>query len=253
MNCEDSRAFLDGYADGELDLVNHLQIEKHLDECPACRRAFENRAALKSALADDSMYFRASSDLREKIRASLSETSSEPEPRAARWWQWGWTPALVSSAALAAILVTALVLLPPSASNDDQLAKDVVSSHIRSMMASHLTDVPSSDRHTVKPWFDGKLDFSPPVVDLAPQGFSLIGGRLDYVSGRPVAALVYQRRQHVINLFIFPTEDNGNTGNKLLVKQGYNLIHWNRSGMTFWVVSDLSLNELQEFAQDVQS
>jgi anti-sigma factor RsiW len=141
MNCEDSRAFLDGYADGELDLVNHLQIEKHLDECPACRRAFENRAALKSALADDSMYFRASSDLRERIRVSLQETTSKPEPRAARWWQWGWTPALVSSAALAAILVTALVLLPLSASNDDQLAKDVVSSHIRSMMASHLTDV----------------------------------------------------------------------------------------------------------------
>jgi anti-sigma factor RsiW len=115
-------------------------------------------------------------------------------------------------------------------------------------MVNHLTDVPSSDQHTVKPWYEGKLDFSPPVVDLGPQGFTLVGGRLDYLAGRPVASLVYQRRQHVINLFVFPDQSDVE-GNDSLVRQGYNIVHWKRSGMTFWAVSDLNMSELQEFSQ----
>ncbi|MBA3356983.1 MAG: anti-sigma factor [Pyrinomonadaceae bacterium] len=120
-------------------------------------------------------------------------------------------------------------------------------------MANHLTDVPSSDQHTVKPWFDGKLDFAPPVTDLTAQGFPLVGGRLDYISNRPVAALVYQRRQHFINLFIWLSTNDSESGNKIMTRQGYNLIRWNQSGMTYWAVSDLNLNELQEFAQAVQN
>ena len=250
MNCEETRALLDGYADGELDLVNHLQIEQHIRQCPECELALENRTMLKSTLADDSMYFRAPSDLRAKIRNSIRETKSEQ--RAEKWWRRSWTPILAATAALAAILLASLFLLRPAASNDDLLAREFVSSHVRSMMVDHLTDVPSTDQHTVKPWFEGKLDFSPPVVDLGPQGFELKGGRLDYVNGRPTAALVYQRRQHVINLFVLPSNGKPDSPNEASTIQGFNLIRWERSGMGFWAVSDLNMDELREFAGDLQ-
>jgi anti-sigma factor RsiW len=162
-------------------------------------------------------------------------------------------PTLAAAAILVLALLSTLVTFRPSSNSDDLLANEMVSAHVRSLMLDHATDVISTDQHTVKPWFEGKLDFSPPVVDLASQGFTLIGGRLDYAGGRAVAALVYQRRQHVVNLFVFPTQDSSTNGNKILVKQGFNIVHWTRSGMTFWAVSDLNAAELQEFATDLQN
>ena len=250
MNCADIQNLMDSYVDGELDLVNHLQIEQHLTDCAKCGPAYQNRMSLRSAVADDSFYFHAPADLRARIRSAIKE--ADPEPRRPSFWKWNWTPALATALVLVAILITSLTLWRTSATNDDLLAKEMVSAHIRSMMASHITDVPSSDQHTVKPWFDGKLDFAPPVTDLAAQGFPLIGGRLDYADGRPIAALVYQRRQHVINLFVFPTKD-ADSQNKILDRQGYNVIHWNKAGMTFWAVSDVNVGELQAFATALQN
>jgi len=160
------------------------------------------------------------------------------------WWQWlKWGIPIAGTALIAFLLATSSI----GPSVDDRLAQQVTASHLRSLMANHLTDMVSSDQHTVKPWFAGKIDFAPPVKDLAAQGFPLVGGRLDYLQDRPVAALVYQRNQHKINLFIWPATRTSNTTQKPAVRQGYNLIHWNESGMTFWAVSDLNPAELREF------
>jgi len=249
MNCQTTKDLLNAYSDGELDVVNHLAVEEHLGSCPACSLVYENQKTLKAAMADDSLYFKAPSDLRDRIRQSLPKSSGTDSSRASGIWIWRLVPAF---AAFALIAVLVLSFIRPGQSNDDVLASELVSGHVRSMMANHLTDVLSSDQHTVKPWFEGKLDFSPPVVDLAGSGFPLVGGRLDYAGSRPVAALVYKRQQHVINLFVFPSDGSSDSGPTTSVRQGFNLIHWSRSGMTFWAVSDLNLQELQEFVQGIQ-
>lgn len=251
MKCEEVRTLLDAFADGELDLVNHLQIEQHLKDCEACERVHRNIVTMRTALTDESMYFRAPAGLQERIRARVKE--EDVKPSTSTWWNWRWAYSLVVAGLLIVVAAAALMVFLRRDSRADLLATEVVSSHVRSLMASHLTDVPSSDQHTVKPWFDGKLDFAPPVVDLGPQGFTLVGGRLDYLSGRPVAALVYQRRQHVINLFVFPAQDGAPVNGGTLVRQGYNVVYWNRSGMTFWAVSDLNVSELEQFAQLLKS
>jgi anti-sigma factor RsiW len=155
--------------------------------------------------------------------------------------------------AAAAIVLLALVPFLRGPSTEEMLTREVVSSHVRSLMASHLTDVSSSDQHTVKPWFNGMVDFSPPVEDLANQGFPLIGGRLDYLDNRPVAALIYQRDKHFINVFIWPSSESSNSGIKSETRQGYHVFHWTRSGMTYWAVSDLEESQLQEFVQLLQN
>jgi anti-sigma factor RsiW len=147
--------------------------------------------------------------------------------------------------ALAACLV--LLLAIP---RDRTLPDELVSDHIRALQPGHLMDVVSTDQHTVKPWFDGRLDFAPPVNDLAPQGFPLTGGRLDYVAGRQAAVLIYQRRQHIINLFVWP--ERGGPAPLSTSRNGYNIVRWNQNGMTFWAISDLGANELAEFAADFQ-
>jgi len=239
-----------GYMDDELDLMSNLRIEEHLQACPTCARDYRNQQALRDAMSDGSLYFNAPANLQKRVRSVVREANKGERGQGA--WSWRWL-AVVASLAFFAIIIGVLVFMQSGSASDDLLAQEVVSSHVRSLMANHLTDVPSSDQHTVKPWFDGKLDYSPTVTDLAAQGFPLVGGRLDYLGNRAVAALVYQRRQHFINLFIWPAAGDANGRNKMAVRQGYNLIHWNRAGMTYWAVSDLNISELQEFAQALQT
>lgn len=251
MNCPETQDLIHGYVDSELDLVRSLEIERHIEGCESCARAYQTQQDLKGALQSVPLRFTASNDLRRRIRSSLRE-AGEPAParRALNWWQaWRWAGAV---AALALVAGTSWNLghISRAHSGDELVAQEVIDSHVRSLMANHLEDVPSTDQHTVKPWFNGKLDFSPPVQDLAKEGFPLVGGRLDYLENRPVAALVYQRRKHFINLFIWPSTHASGQG--AVMRQGYNLLHWTRSGMAFWAASDLNSTELQEFVKLLQ-
>ncbi len=249
MSCQTTQKLMDGFLDGELDLVRNVEIQGHLQECPACQEIYQSQQALRSAVRAGAPYFKAPAELQKRVRQAVRKASkAEPAPRVMAW-HW-----LGVAVAAAAVVVLAVILVPVlrGPSGEQLLAQEIVSSHVRSLMAAHLTDVPSSDQHTVKPWFSGKLDFSPDVKDLAKEGFTLVGGRLDYLTNRPVAALVYQRRQHVINLFIWPAAPGENAEQKTLTRQGYTMIHWNKSGMTYWAVSDLNKSELEEFVKLMQ-
>ena len=249
MSCQQTHELIHGYLDGELDLVKSIQIEKHLSDCHACTQTYKGLRSLQSTLNDSAVRFEPPANLERRLRSAVRvEGESNARPSIVRW---GWLAAAASL--IAAVIVIGIIAGTFSRqSPEDVLAQEVVSSHVRSLMADHLTDVPSSDRHTVKPWFNGKLDFSPTVKDLSQQGFSLYGGRLDYIGNRPVAALVYQRRQHSINLFVWPATEAPARGEKASERQGYNLIRWSNGGMTYWAVSDLNLAELQQFVQLVQ-
>jgi len=243
MNCEQAKPLIQPYADGELDAGRILELEKHFQDCTACARVWNDLRTLKKAVKQEALYFNAPAELRRQIKTELRSLSGAPRQNL-----WNWlTAATTAVAAVCLALLLTIAALRPSA--QQQLAQEIVSGHVRSLMANHTLDVVSSDQHTVKPWFDGKLDFAPPVKDLAAQDFPLTGGRLDYLDGRSVAALVFQHRKHVINLFIWPAKEADVPPAALAPMQGYNVIHWSGNGMTFWAVSDLNEKELMDFAQ----
>ncbi|MBI3544291.1 MAG: anti-sigma factor [Deltaproteobacteria bacterium] len=193
------------------------------------------------------LYYEAPTELRRGL-AALAR-GFEPRERAPGRFEWlgGLKLAAASLVTIAAVIVTRSASVP---SAEDRVTQEVVASHVRSLMvSSHLTDVPSSERHTVKPWFNGKLDFSPSVADLSAHGFALLGGRLDYLGERPVAALVYQRREHKINLLTWPSSETADAKPKLVSRQGYSVFHWIRAGMNYWAVSDLNAEELRQFSE----
>jgi anti-sigma factor RsiW len=238
MNCETAHPLIAAYVDGELDLVNSLAVEEHMAGCPACARMREGQRELHAALTNKGgdLYYQAPADLKRRVRASIASKQRKP-------WSIGWLSSARWVPALAVVLLVAgFWYLRPQP--DKAIASEVASAHVRSLMAAHLLDVPSSDRHTVKPWFAGKLDFSPTVPDLGEKGFPLIGGRLDYIQGRSVAALVYQRNKHVINVFIWPGESSAGA----FTLNGYHLVHWSAGGMAYWAISDLNESELNDFS-----
>jgi anti-sigma factor RsiW len=247
--CQEAHRLIHPYLDGELDLVKSLEIEAHLKDCQTCSQTYNELRSLHSAVSDTALRFEPPASLRNRVRSAVRDESgaTNRSPRLS----WSRMIPAVSGAVLVIVAVSLIALLSRSATSD-LIAQEIVSSHVRSLMEKHLTDMPSSEQHTVKPWFDGRLDFSPPVKDLASAGFSLVGGRLDYIGNRPVAALVYQHRQHYINVFVWPSTGASDVSEKAVVRQGYNLISWTNAGMNYWAVSDLNLAELQGFVQLLQ-
>jgi anti-sigma factor RsiW len=258
---------MDGYLDSELDPITSQAIEQHLRDCPSCDQAYQAHGSLMRAIGSASPYHKAPAGLREQIQFSLREEIAErttrsvapdaqplfsrrrAQARTIRWdTSWNWL-ALAAAIIFAAIITFNLVPRLQRPGADQLLATQLIASHVRSLMANHLTDVASSDQHTVKPWLDTKLDFAPAVPELSGKGFPLVGGRLDYLDNRPVAALIYQRRKHFINLFVWPTESNAAKATKTISRQGYHLLHWVDADFNYWAVSDVSDSDLQTFKQ----
>ena len=250
MNCDDARVLMHGHLDGELDLADDLEVQRHIEECPRCAREYAALRAMRTRLKDDAFRFEAPAELKEKIRRALpAATISRSNGYQSR--RGAWVQRSVRFAVpLAMGAVLALIIAPRTITPaiNQQLAGEVVDSHVRSLMATHLMDVASTDQHTVKPWFNGKLDFSPPVNDFVKDGFPLVGGRLDYIEGRPVAALVYQHGKHVINVFMWPTTGTATSAERIETEHGYNVEQLTVAGMNCWVVSDLNQLELDKFA-----
>jgi anti-sigma factor RsiW len=250
MDCHDTPNLLDAYIDGELDPQRTAQLEAHILGCARCEASVGERRQLQSTLSGAAEY-RAAPD---SLRASVMREMERP-PSAARRTRapfWAWIP-VAATIALSASTIWLAVHRSTAAAAEEIALRDAVSSHIRSLMASHLADIAISDQHAVKPWFAGKLDFSPPVIDHAAEGFPLAGGRLDYLEGRPVAAVVYNRRAHIINLFICPDPSATPSQPRTSEDRGYHEISWSDGAMRFWAVSDLNADELATFAKLIRN
>ena len=241
---------LHAYLDDELDLVRSMELEDHLVECGDCAHEVASYRSLRERVVSGNVRYQAPADFRLRLLRKLEEQKA---PRAEHvsfqrrlpWWSW--------AAVAACLLITAVTLvLDLQQHRERNLMNEIVSDHVRSLMATHLTDVLNSDQHTVKPWFTGKLDFSPEVHDLSSDGFDLIGGRLEYVDGHSAAAVVYEKHKHVINVFMWPSLGSDQKPHAI-ARQGFNVIEWRRAGMYYCAVSDLNQEELSEFSSMLRS
>jgi anti-sigma factor RsiW len=242
MGCNHSTAILHGYFDNELDVLGAADFERHLEQCTNCVDTLEALESMRSSLNAAQLYEKAPAELRKKILARIGSPRSVTvfPNRTVRQW-------LAVAAALVLITYTGLrVVSPHRADNyESVLAAEIIDAHLRSLQPGHLIDVVSTDQHTVKPWFDGRLDFSPPVQDFADQGFPLQGGRIDVVHGRSVAALVYSRRKHFVNVFVWPTNET-DAAPRSGSQQGYQWTEWRKGGMEFCAVSDAAPSALEQ-------
>lgn len=250
MDCQRALSLMQGYLDRELDLTTRFAVEQHLADCPACREISQQQQALSAALGAQARYHRARPTLAAGIQSALDEidaTSGTTVRQTPRWLS------LAASVVFAAFIGSGITYWLAGTAPEELLAREVIASHVRAqMVAGRLTDISSSDSHTVKPWFNGKLDFAPPVLDLTTQGFPLVGGRLDYLTNRPVAALVYRHRQHLIQLYVWPAVDRPDTALHALTRQGYQVYYWSDATMHYWAISDLNAEALKSFCKLLQ-
>jgi anti-sigma factor RsiW len=245
MNCISSRELLGAYLDEETDAGLQTEVQTHLAACNPCSAAY---ARLRQRRADIQLHaprYQAPAWLLGSVRAALrGEAANETKAGLRTNRSWGWL-AIAASILLCVSAGWNAVLLQSRTAERDNLAENLLASHVRSLIGTHLMDVPSSDQHTVKPWFDGKLNFSPDVKDLTSQGFPLLGGRIEYISERPVAALVYGRRKHIINLLTWPAGTSSRVTR--WSRQGYNMVHWKKGEMDYWAIADITVDELEQF------
>jgi mycothiol system anti-sigma-R factor len=247
VSCDYARTALHGYLDGELDATRSGEFERHLENCRECANTLAGEESLRSSLQRSSLYEQAPVALRKKIRAELHAASSPAGTIRIPVWRW-----LAVAASILVVATISWYAWPRTQTNVASApftAAELIDAHVRSLQPGHLTDVASTDQHTVKPWFTGKVDFAPPVKDYAEEGFPLIGGRLDVLAGRNVAAIVYGRRKHIINVFVLPTKEPDTPIHPPGLRQGYQWLHWRRQGMEYCAVSDVSLSDLEELAQ----
>jgi anti-sigma factor RsiW len=244
LSCELAQTAVHGYFDGELDALDAAEFERHLENCAECQASLEHMQSLRLEFRSSDLYQRASPGFAERIRRELRLDTGAP-PAATRFGWRGFWAAGLAAAAVAAGFAIALLLVRPQ-TETTRIAFELIDAHVRALQPGHLTDVESTDQHTVKPWFDGKLDFIPPVSDYSGQGFPLLGGRLDVVDGHNVAALVYGRRKHFISLFVWPARDTRKFSDGSGSRQGYSWSTWQSGDMRYCLVSDVSAGDLRE-------
>jgi anti-sigma factor RsiW len=242
MSCNRSTTILHGYFDNELDAVGAADFERHLEQCANCVNTLEALESMRSSLSVAQLYEKAPAALRKKILAGVGSLRPVTVSSTRVVWQW-----LAVAAALVLVIYTGVRVASPHRGDNYEtvLAAEIIDAHLRSLQPGHLIDVVSTDQHTVKPWFDGRLDFSPPVRDFADQGFPLQGGRVDVVHGRSVAALVYGRRKHFVNVFIWPADEK-DVVSRSGSQQGYQWTEWRTGGMEFCAVSDAAPSALEQ-------
>lgn len=245
MTCDEAEILLHALLDGELDAGHARDVEAHLATCPRCAAELRAAREMHAALADANLGYKAPPALRRRIEAAL------PQPRLTS--RRSLLQGFALGSAVSALAATGLVAIVLRHDDEQRITSEVVSAHLRSLQAGHLTDVVSTDQHTVKPWFNGRLDVAPPVVDLTAQGFTLVGGRLDSIDARALGVIVYRRRSHVINLFVAPGTGTAERGVKTETVQGFNIRRWSERGLNYWAISDISADELGEFAEKFEA
>jgi anti-sigma factor RsiW len=245
MTCDEAKILLHALIDGELDAGHAREVEEHIAGCPACAAELAAYREMSKTIAAADLRYAAPALLRKRIEAALPKEQMPNRRAVLRGFAMG--------SAVSAIAATGLVAIVLRNDDAQRIEFEIVSAHLRSLQAGHLTDVISTDQHTVKPWFNGKLDVAPPVVDLTSQGFTLIGGRLDYVDARPTGAIVYRRRAHVINLFVAQTASTERRPAKIDAIQGFNIRSWSDRGLNYWAVSDIAADELAEFGEKFEA
>jgi anti-sigma factor RsiW len=253
MNCAECEILLHALIDGELDAGHAREVEAHLADCPACAAKLNAFSSMREALAAPGLKETAPAHLRKRIDDALLPAATTGRASFLRPSRRVFFGGFALGTALSAAVAASVVLTVLHDDAERTIADEVVSAHIRSLQPGHLTDVETSDQHTVKPWFDGKVDVAPPVIDLTAQGFTLLGGRLDYIDGEPVASVVYRRRKHIINLFVARRLGAERASVSARTVQGYNVRHWSDQGLQYWAVSDLDARELGEFVQKISA